>query len=842
MGAPVVQIASLEINTNQVIKESSRLKGNLEALKKENKALAAAGKDTSDAFQTNAAKIANLSKEYSDNQKLAASLIAVSKDTARTMATEGKSVQQLRVDRAKLQQIGKNIIGDTEEEIQARNKLNKAIDAQTELIKSDASPAYVRQADNVGNYITQQTKLGSVIQQGNNILNVAKGIYAGYGDSIKAAFQQIVNAKAGTEGLSGAQKAGAVTTNALSGALKILKLAFAATGIGLVVLAIISLVSYFSKTQEGADKLSKVLAAVGAVIDVLVDRISAFGGAIVQFFSGDFSGGFDKMKQALSGLGDEMIREAGLAYDLEAAFQAVEDREIGLIKTQAERKKSIEELRLAAKDETKDLKDRARLLEQAGNLEKDVLKDQLEIAKERARISAERLALGESTRAEIKADAELAAQVIELETQSLKLQRSIEAEKQGLLKRSRAEGKAANDARLKDQVEAYNTELEIFKTVNAEKLKTNIEALQELKAKELEIIQEKLDNGLIRERAAVLERLKVDNKYLEGKAAIDEAELARVQEFEDRKKSLEDRIRLAKITDEREREEFRIEQEYEKHLLELENLELREGEKTELLALLREERALALNEVEDKYDQEALDKKKALSKKEAELEEQKRADKEKTLDFISGLAGAETGIGKAALIAKQILAAKEQAINLGLFTSKASLKLGEVTTDIAAGTAKSAAAAPFPANLPLIAGFIGTVAGIVGTIKKATSSAKKDAKPKAARGMLLKGARHSGGGIDINAEDGEAIINRRSTAKYLPVLSAMNIDGGGRPLMEAGGIAGSSSYKGSGLIDYKRLGAEVAQAYSALPAPQVSVKEISDVAGRVRAAESLTDF
>lgn len=842
MATPVVQIASLEINTNQVIKESARLKGNLEGLKNQNKELAKAGKGSSEAFQANAAKIANLSKEYSDNQKLAAALISVSKDTAKTMATEGKSVQQLRVDRAKLQQIGKNIIGDTEEEIQARNKLNKAIDAQTELIKSDASPAYVQQADNIGNYIGQQTALGGVLQQGNNILNIAKGIYAGYADSIKGAFQQIINAKAGTEGLSGAQKAGAVTTNALSGALKILKFAFAATGIGLVVLAIISLVSYFSKTQEGADKLSKVLAAVGAVIDVLVDRISAFGGAIAQFLSGDFSGGFDKMKQSLAGLGDELIREAGLAYDLEAAFQAVEDREIGLIKTQAERKKNIAELKLLAKDQTKTAEERIKLLDRAGQIERESLEDELAIAKERARISQERNDLGESSREDLRANAEAQAKVLELERASLGLQESLESEKQGLLSQTRAAAAANVAERIKNEIDGYNTELEIFKTVNAEKLKTNIEALQELKSKELEIIQEKLDNGLIKERAAVLERLKVDNKYLEGKAAIDERELSRIQDFEDRKKSLEDRIRLSKITDEREREEFRIEQEFEKHILELETLELREAEKTELLALLQEERRLALGEIEDKYDQEALDKKKALSKEEADLEEQKRADKAKTLDFITGLAGAETGIGKAGLIAKQILAAKEQAVNLGLFTSKASLKIGEVTTDIAAGTAKSAAAAPFPANLPLIAGFIGTVAGIIGTIKKATSSAKKGAKLKAARGMYVRGPKHSGGGVDINAEGGETVITGLATSKHLPLLSAINVDGGGVPFTGAGGVAGSTSYTGSGLIDYDRLGAKVAQAYSALPAPQVSVKEITEVADRVKAAERLADF
>ena len=379
--AKKILIADLEINTDQILKESARLKNNLEVLKNQNKELAASGKSTSTQFQENAARMQTLSKEYRDNQKLAASLISVNKDLDGTMSSQGKSVQQLRVDRAKLQAIGKNITGDTKEEIEARNKLNTAIDSQTKAIK-EGSPEYVKQADNIGNYITQQTALGGVIQQGNNILNIAKGIYAGYADRIKSAWVQITAAKAGTEGMTKAQKAGAVTTNVLSGAMKLLKVAIAATGIGLLVIAIVSLLSYFSKTQKGADELSKVMAAFGAVVDVLIDRISNFGGALAKFFSGDFKGGFDDMKASLSGVGNELIREAGLAYELEAAFQALEDKEISLIATQAKRKKAIEELRLASKDESKSLKERAKLLEDAGKVEKQSLASELEIARE----------------------------------------------------------------------------------------------------------------------------------------------------------------------------------------------------------------------------------------------------------------------------------------------------------------------------------------------------------------------------------------------------------------------------------------------------------------------------
>lgn len=58
-----------------------------------------------------------------------------------------------------------------------------------------------------------------------------------------------------------------------------------------------------------------------------------------------------------------------------------------------------------------------------------------------------------------------------------------------------------------------------------------------------------------------------------------------------------------------------------------------------------------------------------------------------------------------------------------------------------------------------------------------------DTSPGGARGMekggLIKGRRHAQGGTMIEAEDGEAVINRNSTAMFGPLLSALNQMGGG---------------------------------------------------------------
>lgn len=200
-------------------------------------------------------------------------------------------------------------------------------------------------------------------------------------------------------------------------AMKSLRVAVAATGIGALLIAITALTSYFTKTQRGADKLSQAMKGIGAVVDVLVDRISTFGEGLFKILSGDFSEGVDILKGTLSGLGDEIRNEAQAAIDLEKAQQALEDRQISLINVNAKRRASIEELRLAAEDQTKSDGERAAALKEAVRLQNEIADDEIAIAKERARIITERVALGESSRDDIREQAEAEARVTELEAE-----------------------------------------------------------------------------------------------------------------------------------------------------------------------------------------------------------------------------------------------------------------------------------------------------------------------------------------------------------------------------------------------------------------------------------------
>lgn len=78
--------------------------------------------------------------------------------------------------------------------------------------------------------------------------------------------------------------------------------------------------------------------------------------------------------------------------------------------------------------------------------------------------------------------------------------------------------------------------------------------------------------------------------------------------------------------------------------------------------------------------------------------------------------------------------------------------------------------------------------------------------PKASKGLLIHGPSHAGGGVPIEAEGGEAIINAKSTSMFKPLLSAINKAGGGVKfasggipvgLMNDGGVSARQALSGT---------------------------------------------
>ncbi len=112
-----------------------------------------------------------------------------------------------------------------------------------------------------------------------------------------------------------------------------------------------------------------------------------------------------------------------------------------------------------------------------------------------------------------------------------------------------------------------------------------------------------------------------------------------------------------------------------------------------------------------------------FEKKKEQREEERQGIKD-NLDAIVDAAGQESAIGKAVFIAKQAMLVKEQIANAKATLAKITGKAAEAAVDASAGSMKSASAAPFPANIPLIIGFAAQAAGIFASIKSAVGAAK----------------------------------------------------------------------------------------------------------------------
>jgi hypothetical protein len=145
--------------------------------------------------------------------------------------------------------------------------------------------------------------------------------------------------------------------------------------------------------------------------------------------------------------------------------------------------------------------------------------------------------------------------------------------------------------------------------------------------------------------------------------------------------------------------------------------------------IINERRALLLeDETLNEQQRQALLKE--FADAEGQIEVEKRESRQATLDNAIAIAGAETGIGRALVVAKQldlartlILDAKESLSKAKKTVTSATLDGASSASSVAAGSAKTAAIG-FPQNIPMLIGYAAQAVGIISAIRQATSKAK----------------------------------------------------------------------------------------------------------------------
>lgn len=333
----------------------------------------------------------------------------------------------------------------------------------------------------------------------------------------------------------------------------LMKVAIIGTGIGLLLIALTSLSAAFTSNEKGQKQFSKLMGVIGAITSVFVDRLASLGSglidlftspiktlkgfgasikefvmdkvdavvkslgflgsAISKLFDGDLTGALEDAGKGIVGLNEalnpaviltkalvkgtkELVKE--LTEEGKKAQEIADQRaeaitlERKLITERAEaNRKRADLLNKAADKEKFTAKERIEFLKEAGRVEEEITNKELKLAKLKLDAKVAENKLGGSTIEDLNEEAQLRANLTNLETSKLRLQKAVTAQIVGAIREETAEKKAATDKEIADAkaVQDFKDGLKIIdkenKFAEIEKEKEDrILALEELKISE----------------------------------------------------------------------------------------------------------------------------------------------------------------------------------------------------------------------------------------------------------------------------------------------------------------------------------------------------------------------
>lgn len=268
---------------------------------------------------------------------------------------------------------------------------------------------------------------------------------------------------------------GAGATGKFAGAWRIFSGVLKATGIGLIITAVASLISYFQKFQPLLDKVSQITAGFSAALSVVAERVIMLGNAFAKLFSGDFSGAWNTAGEAVAGFAGALTDAAIQAANLEARLQALRDVTITQSVEAARQRVEIEKLRAAVDDSTRSIGERAKASRQAGELERQIAAQAVDRALEAQQIAQQKFAIDQNNLAlrqeAAKAEVEFQEAVIALN----KTVSDTEKEQREFRKEAAEERKKAQEEE-KKRVDALRKEYEkLFSSIKEQADKLEIE-------------------------------------------------------------------------------------------------------------------------------------------------------------------------------------------------------------------------------------------------------------------------------------------------------------------------------------------------------------------------------
>lgn len=546
MAGETYKILDLDIDYSKLVKSTTEAKIRVSQLKEEMAQLKKENKEGTDEYVKLEAELKSASNDLRINQKIITDLTSANNAQTASVEQMRKMLSVVSAQWAQLSEEERNNTAEGQRLTDQKTKLT------AQLKTLEAATGDNRR--NVGNY-TQ-----SIVEAGKQM-----GIYGG-------TFGGVLNAMSDMKGRLVAVKDG---FNAAGGGVSGFGKALAATGIGLIIIAIGLLVNWLSKLDPVMDKVEQVTAGFGAAINVVtktiinfIDGIKNVGDAVSKL--GNF---LVHPIESLKSLGKEMAVAAKEAYNLKDAQQQLADAQsINEVAT-AKANQQIKELIVQSKNRSLSEKERQELLKKADKLERESFDTRMALAlqeeiyqqyaiKSKARLTAEEEKLLKANgtayanellnKGRIYQDdydkyksMELAK--VAILDESTQRQEKIQNQSDALAEKAKAKAeaaqKAAEEAARKkadaiqkaheQTIKSMEDELALMEAV-AGKERANENEVIKIYKQRATILQKQREYGQISEKKYQAELIKLQDEYVaESKARLAQLADARIKDFQD---------------------------------------------------------------------------------------------------------------------------------------------------------------------------------------------------------------------------------------------------------------------------------------------------------------------
>lgn len=359
-------------------------------------------------------------------------------------------------------------------------RINYQVD-KSQLTSSNKELSKVQKNNN----LTQKEvdKTNKKFKEQSKVLASTNKAFAGLGGQLVTIGNRFTIAGKGAGDMAAGMLRMSAATSGATKAMKILRVAIAATGIGALVIAIASLVAAFRSSEAGQNKFRKLMDQIGVVVGNLSDKLAELGEMLIGFFekpetameafkkrlNNMWQGTLEiipalgkaikqlfalEFKEAALTAGDALAKmylgaDKGLTNLINSTKEFIDqtDKEIKLAGQLADKRAAtnllerqfwietskleseVADLRLKARQEDQfSAEQRLAFLNEANELQNRLIETELTIARNRAEEISLQNTFSKSTKENLDAEAQAIAEVNRIEAKRLNQQRQLQRE------------------------------------------------------------------------------------------------------------------------------------------------------------------------------------------------------------------------------------------------------------------------------------------------------------------------------------------------------------------------------------------------------------------------------